>query len=129
MVDFWKAAAAVLLTVVLSLVLDKQSKDYSALLTVAVCTMVGAVAAAYLSPVLEFLRELEEAARIPFVNILLKVVGVGIGTELTNLICADAGKSSLGKSMQLLGSAVILGQLVPVLRALLAMIREILCTS
>lgn len=55
---FWKAAAAVLLAVVLGLSLGKQ-KDIGVLLTMAVCCMVAMIAISYLEPVLDFLRELE----------------------------------------------------------------------
>lgn len=128
MVDFWKAAAAVLLAAILGLVLDRQEKDMSVLLTIAVCTMLGMIAAAYLSPVLAFLRELEAIGSLQddFLPILLKAVGVGLGAELISMICADAGKGSLGKMLQMLGSSVILALSVPVFQALLAMIRQIL---
>ena len=48
---FWKAAAAVLLAVVLGLSLGKQ-KDIGVLLTMAVCCMVTMIAISYLEPVL-----------------------------------------------------------------------------
>ena len=44
---FWKAAAAVLLAVVLGLSLGKQ-KDIGVLLTMAVCCMVAMIAISYL---------------------------------------------------------------------------------
>lgn len=130
MEEFWKAAAAVLLASILGLVLDRQAKDLSALLTIAVCTMVGMLAVTYLRPVLDLLRELETAGNLPgdFLGLLLKAVGVGIATELIGMICADAGKASLGKQLQTLGSAVILYLSIPVFRALLMMIRQILGT-
>lgn len=117
-----------LLAAILGLVLDRQEKDMSVLLTIAVCTMLGMIAAAYLSPVLAFLRELEAIGSLQddFLPILLKAVGVGLGAELISMICADAGKGSLGKMLQMLGSSVILALSVPVFRALLAMIRQIL---
>lgn len=125
---FWKAAAAVLLASVLGLVLDRQEKDFSALLNIAVCTMVGAIAISYLKPVLDFLQELENAGGIQggFVGILLQILGVGIASDLIGLICTDAGKASLGRSLQLLGSAVGLHLSLPLFRALLTMIRQIL---
>lgn len=128
MEGFWKASAAILLAVILGLVLDKQGKDFSALLTIAVCAMVGSIAAAYLGPALDFLHELEKAGGLQrdFLGILLKAVGVGLGAELMGLICTDAGKASLGKAMQLLGGAVVLSLSIPVFRAMLAMVQQIL---
>lgn len=125
---FWKSAAAVLLASVLGLVLDRQGKDFSALLNIAVCTMAGGIALSYLKPVLSFLRELEEMGGMQggFMGILLQVLGVGITSELIGLICTDAGKASLGKALQLLGSAVGLHLSLPLFRALVSLIRQIL---
>lgn len=128
MEEFWKGAAAVLIALILGLVLDKQEKDLSALLTIGVCTMAGAIALSYLGPVLDFLRELETVGGLEggALGILLQAVGVGIVGELVGLICADSGKAALGRALQMLGAAVMLHLSVPLLRSLLAMVRQIL---
>lgn len=128
MVEFWKAGAAVLIAAILALMLDGQAKDFSVMLTIAVCAIVGGVALSYLEPVLVFLQELESTGGMQrdLLGVLLKAVGVGVVSELIGVICTDAGKASLGKSFQMLGSAVILSLSLPVFRTLLAMIRQIL---
>ena len=80
---FWKAAAAVLLAVVLGLSLGKQ-KDIGVLLTMAVCCMVAMIAISYLEPVLDFLRELETLGDLQgdMLGILLKAVGIGLVSEI-----------------------------------------------
>ena len=120
---FWKAAAAVLLAVVLGLSLGKQ-KDIGVLLTMAVCCMVAMIAISYLEPVLDFLRELETLGDM--LGILLKAVGIGLVSEIAGLVCTDAGNGSLGKMLQMLGSAVILYLSLPIFTAMLELIREIL---
>lgn len=125
---FWKATAAVLIAVILSLALEKQGKDFSVILTLAVCGMVASAAFLYLEPVLDFLWELEAMAdlREDMLGILLKAVGIGLVAELASVICTDGGNASLGKQMQLLGSAVILYISLPVFRSLLQLIQRIL---
>jgi len=125
---FWKVIAAVLLAVVLGLALNKQQKDISILLSLAVCCMATAVAMAYLAPVLDFVRELEALIDMQsgILGILLKAVGIGLVVELAGMICNDAGNASLGKGLQILGSAAILYLSIPVFRTLLTLIREIL---
>ena len=124
---FWKAAAAVLLAVVLGLSLGKQ-KDIGVLLTMAECCMVAMIAISYLEPVLDFLRELETLGDLQgdMLGILLKAVGIGLVSEIAGLVCADAGNGSLGKMLQMLGSAVILYLSLPIFTAMLELIREIL---
>lgn len=128
MEEFWKGAAAVLLASVLGLVLDRQQKDISVLVTIGACLMAGAMALSYLEPVVEFLKELDRAGELPgaYLELLLKAVGVGLTAELAGLICADAGKASLGKALQTLGSAAILYLTMPMLRAMFTMIQKIL---
>lgn len=124
---FWKAAAAVLLAVILGLALDRQ-KDFTVLLTMAVCCMAAMIALSYLEPVLDFLRELEALGDLQgdVLGILLKAVGIGLVSEIAGMVCSDAGNGSLGKTLQMLGSAAILYLSLPVFSALLELVREIL---
>ena len=124
---FWKAAAAVLLAVILGLALDRQ-KDFTVLLTMAVCCMAAMIALSYMEPELDFLRELEALGDLQgdVLGILLKAVGIGLVSEIAGMVCSDAGNGSLGKTLQMLGSAAILYLSLPVFSALLELVREIL---
>lgn len=128
MAIFWKAAAAVLITVILCLALGKQEKDISAILSMAVCCMVMVSVLIYLEPVLDFLRELEAVGDLKgdFLGILLKALGIGLVAEIASSVCTDAGNTSLGKSIHTLGSAVILYLSLPVFRSLMEMLSRIL---
>ena len=81
-----------------------------------------------LEPVLDFLRELETLGDLQgdMLGILLKAVGIGLVSEIAGLVCTDAGNGSLGKTLQMLGSAVILYLSLPIFTAMLELIREIL---
>ncbi len=127
---FWKGAAAVLLAVILGLALGRQEKDIAALLTIAVCCMVAALAVAYLEPVLDLLWELEAVGALQegLLSILLKAVGIALTAEIAGTVCADAGNASLGKVLHLLSAAAILYLSIPIFQALLALIQEILGT-
>ena len=59
-------------------------------------------------------------------TILLKAVGIGLVTEVTCLICTDAGNAALGKTLQFLSCAVILWLSIPLLNELLELIDNIL---
>lgn len=128
MTEFWKAAAAVLLTVILGLTVGKQEKDISVLLTMAVCCMVGVIALSYFAPVVDLIRELQTIGDLHdgTLGILLKAVGIALVTELASLICSDAGNGSVGKMLQMLGSAVILYLSIPIFNTLLTLLRDIL---
>ena len=128
MENYWKACAIMILTVVLGAALGKTEKDFSVVLSLAACCIILMVALEYLSDILVFLWELGSGIgdRNPFTGILLKIAGVALVTEVSSLLSADAGNSSLGKAMQILGNSVILFLSLPILEGFLEIIREIL---
>ncbi len=126
--SFWKVLGGVLIAAVLSLILMRQGKDFSLLLTIGVSAMVAVAAVAYMEPVVAFLRELQQTGRLDgdMLATMLKVVGIGLVTEIASLICQDAGNAAMGKTVQLLGTAVILWLALPLMQALLSMVTQIM---
>lgn len=125
---YLQACAAVLLALVLILVLGSRGRDMGTLLALGVCCMVALIALRYLEPVIEFLDQLEALGGLngSMISILLKVVGIGIVSEIAALICSDSGNSSLGKTVQMLGSAVILWLSMPLFTMLVELLQSIL---
>lgn len=123
---YWKAAAAVLVAVVLILALGR--KDLGLVLGIAACAMVSLAALEYLEPVTELFDTLETLGDLEsgMISILLKSVGIGVLTEIAAMVCTDSGNGSLGKALQLLGTAVILWISLPLFTALLDLIQEIM---
>ncbi len=125
---FWKAAGAVLIAVILSLTIEKTAKDFSALLSITACCLIGMVALSYLDPVLSFLQELGDLSDRygDILGILLKAAGITLVSELTNMICRDSGQGALGSAFQMLSSAMILCLSIPLFHSFLTMLQEIL---
>ncbi len=125
---FFQAVALVLVTVVLSLSLQKQGKETALLLSVLACCMLGMAAAGFMKPVIAFLQKLQSIGSLngTMLQTLLKIVGIAVTTEVTGLICADAGNASLGKMLGFLGACAILWLSLPMLTALLELVEEIL---
>lgn len=128
MTEYLQWAAVVLIGLILSLVLGKQSKDMSLLLTLAVCVLVCLGALEFLEPVTELIRELRRLSGLDSeaISILLKATGIGLLSELAGLLCADAGENALGKVLQILSNAAILWLSIPLFRKIIEMIGEVL---
>ena len=128
MAEYLRWAAVILIGLILSLVIGRQSRDLSLMLTLAVCVMVCLGALEFLEPVTELLRELRRLGDLDSesVGILLKAAGIGIVSELAGLLCADAGEGALGKVLQILSNAAILWLSLPLLRQILTRIGEVL---
>ena len=125
---FFQASGAVLITVVLCLAVGSQNKSFSILLAMLVCTMVLLVGMRYLESVAMLLEELASLGNLPeeMMNILLKTALIGILTEICALLCADGGNASLGQSLRIVGTAVMLWLSVPVFRGLIELVQKIL---
>lgn len=128
MVLYLQISGAVLLSVILVLTLKSTANDISAVLTVGVCCIVALAMLQYLKPVLNFLQTLEKLGRLDntLISTMLKVTGIGIISEIANLVCKDAGSESIGKTLQLLGTAVILYLSMPLFTALIELLQKIL---
>lgn len=125
---YLQVCGAVLLAVILVLALKSHSKEISAILAIAICVMTALAALHYLQPVLTFLQTLEDLGNLDstMVSTLLKVTGIGMITEIAHLVCKDAGNESMGKTMQLLGTCVILYLSMPLFSALIELLQKIL---
>ena len=125
---FWKTAAGILTAIILWINLNKSNKDASVLMTIAVCTMAVIASAAFLQPVVSFIKKLQGIGSLDsdLVSVVMKAVGIGIVTEISVLICKDAGNESMGKTLQFVSAAAILWLSIPVFESLLALLDKIL---
>ena len=128
METFVKAAAAVLIAVVLVTVLSKNSKDMATVLGICVCTIVLLAAVSFLSPVVQFVQRLQELGGLDntMVTILLKAVVVGLISEVAVLICSYSGNQGMGKALEYLAGGVILYLSIPLFTELLELMQTIL---
>lgn len=128
MAIFIKACAGVLMAVVLIINLGSHSKELGLLLGLAVCCMVGLLAMEFLQPVVDFLETLESLGNLDhtMIHTLLKAAGIGLLAEFAGLICNDAGNSSLGKAVQMMGTTAVLWLSIPLFTALLELLQKML---
>lgn len=125
---YLKVTVGILITAILSIVLSKQGADISLLLTICVCSMVVLAASVYLKPILEFADRLIQTCQInnALPELLLKVVGIGLVSQVAGFICVDAGNQSLAKALQIITTAVILCISVPLLEEMFSLIETVL---
>lgn len=128
MSTFLKIAAGLLTALIMWISLNRQGKDMSALLSIAACAMVAAAAMGFLEPVISFLKRIQNIGMLDsdLLSVILKVVGIGLLTEITVLICKDAGNEAMGKTLQILSTVTALWLSIPVLEKLLTLLDKIL---
>lgn len=125
---FLKTCAGALIAVIIVLTLGSNGKDIGTLLTLAVCCMVCIGGLRYFQDAADFIETLMLAGNLDgsLVEVLLKATGIGLISEVAILICNDSGCSSLGKSLQIMSSAVILWLSIPVFSMVLELIQTML---
>lgn len=127
---FFKAVAVVLTAIILWLVLNKETKEVSALLTIAVCTVVISASIGFLKPVISFIYHVRDMANLDeeLISVILRVVGIGMLTEISAVICKDAGNDAMGKSLHILCVIVVIWMSIPVFEKLLLLLDNVLNT-
>lgn len=125
---FWAAAAGIMVTAVLWIIISKQAKEFSLVLSIGACCLALLLMAAYLDPILDLIARLEDLAGLSeeWIGIMLKAVGIGLVVEIGSLICTDAGNTALGKTLQIAGTFAVLWLSVPLMHGFLELIERIL---
>lgn len=123
-----KASALALIVSVLYQMVSGRNKEIGILLVVLGCSLILMIAVSFIEPVFSFLRNLQVLGNLneEMFSILLKSVGIGLLTEVAVLVCNDMGNASIGKTLQILATVVILWISLPMLNSLLELIGEIL---
>lgn len=126
-----KAAAIILITVIFTLVLPKNAKEFQVVLSLGACALVITAIYSFLEPVVAMIESLTAKANLDddMIRILLKATGIGLLSEYVTLICQDTGNSALGKILQVLSSAVILWLSLPLITSLIDLIGNILTAA
>ena len=125
---YWKGAAGIILAAILGITVSRREKDMTVVLHSAVCVMAAIIALQYLSPVLEFLQELDSRGSFPegVMGLLMRAMGIGIFSQIAGSLCADSGSASLSRCISFLSGAVILYLSLPMFYSLMDILQDIL---
>lgn len=125
---YLKGCSAAMIGLILTLIVGNNRKDFGILLSLTVCSIVVICVVGYLRPVIDYLDKLRILGNLDseVVRILIKAVGIGFLTEISVLICNDAGNTSMGKILQYLGSSVILWLSLPLFHMMTELLQQML---
>ena len=125
---FYKAVAGVIICLILTITLSTQGKSFTVLLSIAVCGMIVIGALSYITDIFAFVRRLQLLGNLDssMIGILLKIVGIGILSEICAMICQDGGQSAYAKAIQMMSSALIIWLSMPLFSELLTLLEDVL---
>lgn len=113
---------------ILSLVTKKQGGEFSVLVTISVVVLLSTLVLGLLKPVLSFLEQLSDRARLGdgMVQPVLRTLAIGFLTETGKNICAEAGEKTVGQLLSAAGSVAGIYVLLPLMEAVLELLEELL---
>ena len=125
---FLRLAALAAAAAVLALTVKKQQPELALVLSLAGCCAAWAAVLRFAEPLAETARSLWEKADLPdeLGASLLKCLGVSLLARMCAAVCRDAGQSALAGVVETGGSLVCLCLSLPLLRAVLGLIEELL---
>ncbi len=123
-----RAAAAGIVGAILISILKKQNQPMALALLLACCCLLCVTLLSLIRPLLSFVERLRETAGFSnaFLMPLLKVVAIGLITDIAATVCSDAGESSLARLIGLCGAAAALYCALPLLEAVLSLVETLL---
>ena len=128
MEDYLKISGMCLCAAVLSAALDKRDRTLSMALGLLSCVLVLMAVVRRMRPAAVFLEELAELSGLggEYLLPLTKAVGVGLVTQVACAVCEDGGHTVLAKSAEISGVCAAIALTLPLLRASLELIRQMM---
>ena len=125
--DSFRLSALAVTAALLTLVVKKQSPELALVLSLCACALGAALLLRRAEPILSLARSLADRAELDeaLTGPLWKCLGLGLLTELSAAVCADAGQSALAKLIELGGGILCLAVSLPLIDAVLELIRSL----
>lgn len=124
----FKALLLALAAGLLAVTLEKIVPGIALLLSISVSVLILLLAAALLDPILSFLRELSIACGVSgiYTAPLLKCLCIALITRFGVSLSKDANQSGAASALELAGSVAAVWTILPLLKAFLSMLEELL---
>ncbi len=117
-----------MLCALLAVVVKEQRPDIAMLISVIGGVIILFYAVNYVSEAVSVFKLLMDKSNIDsdLLSVVLKIIGIGYITEFSASVCEDSGNKSLGDKIQFGGKILILVISLPLLGAVIDMIRSLL---
>lgn len=123
-----KLIAAALICCALSLLLRKQAPELTLALCAVVCALCFLTVLPFFSPVLAFVRRLEEITGLSqavFVP-LFKTAAIGLLSQFAGTLCRDSGQQALGQTIEICSGFLCIYLALPLLEMVLSLLQTMI---
>ena len=114
------------LTVIFTSLLRKKNQELAIVLSLCACVLIAVVLLNLADPVITFLKNLRNMAGLDkkLMEPMLKTIGIGLLTQISSTVCADAGENSIARLIEVCGGILALYVSLPLLEAVLEMMKS-----
>ena len=127
MESFLQVAVLGLLTVIFTNLLHKNNRELSIILSLAACVIIAVILIQLAKPLIEFMERLRSVSGLDkgLLSPLIKTIGIGLLTQISSNICADAGENAIAKLIEVCGGVLALYVALPLFEAVLEMMESL----
>ena len=122
-----QAAALGLAGALISILLRKQAPELALALSIAISIVAAGLAVSLFQDLKEIIDLAGEQTGLSpaIISPVFKCVGIGVVTRLSTELCKDAGQGAIASAVELCGTACAMVTALPLIRALMEMIGEL----
>lgn len=122
-----KVAMIGVMAALLAIPLRKDKSEFSMIIIMTACLLIGAMALWKIEGVIGFLKSLETymGNSSVYLKILLKMIGITYVAEFGSSLCRDAGYSAVASQIEFYGKLMILAVSLPILMTLFEILSDI----
>ena len=123
-----KISAIGILAAVLGVLLRQSEKAVALGMSLLSCTAVLLLSVRFLQPIWEVVQRIVKLSGLGngLTKPLLKVVGIGLLTQIAGSVCNEAGEPSLAKAVEISGSVLAVYASLPLFAALLTLAEKLI---
>ena len=128
METLFKVAACAVVASILGAAVKSRSAELALALALGACAVLAVASLSVVRQAVSYLDGLRETANLApsLVAPVVKVCAVSVLTQLACAFCREAGQASAAKIVELCGGAAALCVMLPLMDAVLSMVRELL---
>ncbi|HIU96233.1 MAG: stage III sporulation protein AD [Anaerovoracaceae bacterium] len=126
--EILKIVATALTGLILAIVMKSVNKEISIYIVLGTVMIIFLSVADRLAEIFSFLQGIYDNVTYgrTFFPVILKVLAVAYITDFTAQLCRDAGEASIGSKVELAGKIIIFYLAMPILTAILELIKTLL---
>ena len=119
-----QVVAVGLLSAVLALTVKKQSPEIALMITITASALIFFMVIPLLAGAVGIIQNFGSHldGRVPYVPLILQILGIAYVAELGAQVCTDAGESAIASKIELAGKVLIMAAAAPILLDVLHMI-------